>query len=557
MEFSSGMISIQSGVFTLLRRRFVMFTRRYLPWFFVALFSSGLIASTMAAAEPAAADKPNANNTQAAVFKFSELKSIEVENAQGEKVGNIADLVYNARNGSISYAALSFGSTLGIGGKLFAIPWQSFKPKYNAVDKKHTLVLNIDKKALENAPGFDSKNWPDVANPAWSTDVDQFYATARTTDTRDASRTGEPGARVSDLVGLGVKNDADESLGKVEDVVVDLGQGKLRYAAIAFGGFLGMGDKLFAVPFETLRAARDRNSNAFHIVLHVNKEAMKKAPGFDKNRWPNFGDANFTADVDRFYTQNTGHRTAPGTASFKSSNIVGMRVDNPQGEHLGRIESLVMDVKSGKIRYAALSFGGFLGMGDKLFAVPWSALKIQYNTERSQNHAVLDINKTRLEKAPGFDKNHWPDFANVEWANNINSYYGIGQATQTHAGMPARRIEDIVGVVVQNPQGEDLGKLSDVVINLQTGTANYAAMSFGGFLGIGDKLFAMPWRQIDFRNDAKSQKLTAVVNVSKESLEKAPSFDKNHWPDFADPNWSRDIDRHYGEQAAKPVKASE
>jgi len=526
-----------------------MFTRRCLLVTLLALLYSSMIAATNFAADPAAGNKSNSSGNQA-VFKFSDLKSVEIENMQGEKLGKVEDLVYNPHDGAISYAALSYGSTLGLGGKLFAVPWQSFKPRFDSVNKKHVLVLNVDKKTLESAPGFDSKNWPDVANPKWSTDVDKHYATV------DAKRTDQAGARTSDLVGLAVKNDADESLGKVEDVVVDLAKGKLRYAAIAFGGFLGMGDKLFAVPFETLRAARDRDSNRFHIVLHVNKEALKKAPGFDKNHWPDFGDTNFTADVDRFYSHNTGHRTTPGTTSFKSSNVVGMRVDNPQGEHIGRIESLVMDLKSGKIRYAAVSFGGFLGMGEKLFAVPWGALKIQYNTERSQNHVVLDVSKSRLEKAPGFDKNHWPNFADHQWANEVNAFYGLGQTAQSNEGMPARRIEDIVGAPVQNSQGQDLGKINDIVINLQSGTANYAALSFGGFLGIGDKLFAMPWRQIDFRVDAKSQKLTAVVNISKESLEKAPSFDKNHWPDLADPNWSREIDRHYGDQVAKPVKAS-
>jgi len=533
-----------------------MFTRRWLFIPSLAFLSSGVIAAIILAADPPAGNKSNLSGNQTAVFKFSDLKSIEVENKQGEKLGKVDDLVYNPYDGSVSYAALSFGSTLGFGGKLFAVPWQSFKPRFDSVNNKHVLVLNVDKKTLESAPGFESKNWPDVADPKWSTDIDKHYSTVRSTDSGDANRTTQAGARASDLVGLAVKNAADESLGKVEDVVVDLAKGKLRYAAIAFGGFLRMGDKLFAIPFETLRAARDRNSDSFHIVLHVNKEALKKAPGFDKNHWPDFGDANFAADVDRFYVQNTGHRTSAGTSSFKSSNVVGMRVDNPQGEHVGRIESLVMEVKSGKIRYAAVSFGGFLGMGEKLFAVPWGALKIQFNTERSQNHAVLDVSKSRLEKAPGFDKNHWPNFGDDKWASEVNSFYGLGQAAHHNEGMPARRIEDIVGAPVQNSQGQDLGKINDIVINLQTGTSNYAALSFGGFLGIGDKLFAMPWRQIDFRVDAKSQKLTAVVNVSKESLEKAPSFDKNDWPDLANPNWSREIDRHYGDQVAKPVKAS-
>ena len=345
-----------------------MFARRWFSLPMLALFGSGLINSTLQAADTAVGSDGKGS---AAIFRFSELKSVEVENAQGEKLGKVEDLVYNPQKGAISYAALSFGTTLGFGGKLFAVPWQALKPKYDTVNKKHTIVMNVEKKALESAPGFDAKHWPDVANPAWSTDVDKYYATARTTDVR-----GFAGARASDLVGLNVKNDSDDSLGKVDDIVVDLGQGKIRYAAIAFGGFLGLGDKLFAIPFDTLRAAPDQNDKTYHIVLHVNKESMKKAPGFDKNHWPDFGDANFTAGIDKFYVHHTGHRSVAGTNSFKSSHIVGMRVENPQGENLGKIDSLVMDLKSGKIRYAAVSFGGFLGMGDKLFAVPWTALHI-------------------------------------------------------------------------------------------------------------------------------------------------------------------------------------
>ena len=144
----------------------------------------------------------------------------------------------------------------------------------------------------------------------------------------------------------------------------------------------------------------------------------------------------------------------------------------------------------------------------------------------------------------------------MKWANDVNTFYGVARTTEANDAMPARRIEDIVGIEVQNRQGDNLGKINEVVINLQTGSANYAAMSFGGFLGIGDKLFAMPWRQVEFRNDAKSQKLTAVVNASKEVLAEVPSFDKNHWPDFGSPDWSREIDRHYGEQASSTNKKS-
>jgi hypothetical protein len=77
-------------------------------------------------------------------------------------------------------------------------------------------------------------------------------------------------------------------------------------------------------------------------------------------------------------------------------------------------------MRSGHVSYAVLSFGGFLGMGEKLFAVPWAALKLDTENKRF----TLDVDRAKLEAAPGFDKNHWPDMADSAWEQGIHSYYG-------------------------------------------------------------------------------------------------------------------------------------
>lgn len=97
-------------------------------------------------------------------------------------------------------------------------------------------------------------------------------------------------------------------------------------------------------------------------------------------------------------------RTDTRLKGLSSTSIVGNDIVNEMGENLGHVEDLMIDLDKGCIAYVVLSFGGILGIGDKLFAVPWSALKL--NTE---NHRfVIDVPKERLENAPGFDKDHWP-----------------------------------------------------------------------------------------------------------------------------------------------------
>ena len=112
------------------------------------------------------------------------------------------------------------------------------------------------------------------------------------------------------------------------------------------------------------------------------------------------------------------HQTSNEVLS--ASTLAGDTVRNTKGEDLGKIEELMIDVDRGRIAYAVLSFGGFLGMGDKLFAIPWEALTIDFD----EHEFVLDVDKDLLKNAPGFDKNHWPRMADRQWAQGIYDYYG-------------------------------------------------------------------------------------------------------------------------------------
>ena len=108
-------------------------------------------------------------------------------------------------------------------------------------------------------------------------------------------------------------------------------------------------------------------------------------------------------------------------ALVAASSMIGDDVRNLQGEDIGHIKELMIDLRSGRIAYAVLSFGGILGLGDRLFAVPWSALR--FNQE--EKVFLLDAIKERLEKAPGFDKDHWPNMTDATWSDAVDRYYGV------------------------------------------------------------------------------------------------------------------------------------
>ncbi|HSD73586.1 MAG TPA: PRC-barrel domain-containing protein [Steroidobacteraceae bacterium] len=109
----------------------------------------------------------------------------------------------------------------------------------------------------------------------------------------------------------------------------------------------------------------------------------------------------------------------PGPEVMAASTLTGNDVMNSQGENLGDIKAIMLDVPRGRVAYAVLSFGGILGAGDKLFAVPWGALKL----DTDNKCFLLEVDKDQLKEAPGFDKDHWPSMADVQWASQVHRYY--------------------------------------------------------------------------------------------------------------------------------------
>jgi len=105
---------------------------------------------------------------------------------------------------------------------------------------------------------------------------------------------------------------------------------------------------------------------------------------------------------------------------LSASTLEGDTVRNSAGDNLGKVDEIMVDIPSGRIAYVVLSFGGVLGMGDKLFAVPWTALRV----DEDEKCFILDVSKSTLESAPGFDKNNWPDMANTSWGTEIYQHYG-------------------------------------------------------------------------------------------------------------------------------------
>ena len=113
-----------------------------------------------------------------------------------------------------------------------------------------------------------------------------------------------------------------------------------------------------------------------------------------------------------------GHKSAPPQA-VRASTLIGTPVLNRQGQGVGKIHEVMFDLDSGRVTYAVLTFGGLLGVGNKLFAVPWPSLRL----DLSAGHFVLDVDKDKLARAPGFDEDEWPNMSDRYWGTDVHKFY--------------------------------------------------------------------------------------------------------------------------------------
>lgn len=110
-----------------------------------------------------------------------------------------------------------------------------------------------------------------------------------------------------------------------------------------------------------------------------------------------------------------------------------------------------------------------------------------------------------------------------------------------HSNQVVKAKDEVIGVEVKDASREDLGKIEEIVLDKKSGETRYVVLSFGGILGLGDKLFALPWHTLSYSAPEKC----FILNTPREKLDKAPGFEKENWPNMADLSWAESIESHY------------
>jgi sporulation protein YlmC with PRC-barrel domain len=222
-----------------------------------------------------------------------------------------------------------------------------------------------------------------------------------------------------------------------------------------------------------------------------------------------------------------------------SDKVEDTPVYNPKGERLGKVHHLMIDKYTGQVAYAVMSFGGFLGIGEKYHPLPWKMLT--YDT-RFDGY-VVDLDRDRLEKAPSYTPSHIPNWSDRSYTARLDEYWRGGYTAGLATDETDRLIssEKVEGTPVYDRNGKRLGKVDHLIIDKYTGQVAYAVMSFGGFLGIGEKYHPLPWKMLTYDTHLGGY----VVDLDRNRLENAPSYDSAVAPDWSDRSYTARIDEYW------------
>lgn len=238
-----------------------------------------------------------------------------------------------------------------------------------------------------------------------------------------ASRSAPQGAfgdlRASKLIGMAVENAQGESLGEIKDLVVDVNNERVHYAVLGFGGTLGMGEKLFAYPVGLFGPAAQRE----RLVLNVDREKLKGAPGFEKSRWPEWGRDRYGSDVNRYFGAASTVKPMPNERLVRASELIGKNVDDREGKKAGEIQDLVVNLETAKVHYAVFDFSKSWLTADKL--LPMSLKSLTFPADRKKD-PTLNVAKSEIDLSQGFEKRRWPDLNDPAYQKRVDAYLRSG-----------------------------------------------------------------------------------------------------------------------------------
>jgi sporulation protein YlmC with PRC-barrel domain len=340
------------------------------------------------------------------------------------------------------------------------------------------------------------------------------------------------------LIGSSVKNVQDEDIGQISDLLLDR-DGNVTGLIVGVGGFLGIGERDVALRWDAVELTTDDDGDPV-VRIDLDRDTLENAQEFE------YRDDDDQAGVwgERRDRERAAERMRVGGEAaiiarqeqdqFSVDRLLGSTLTNPEGEEIGEISELLLD-RDGRIAGVVIGVGGFLGIGERDVALQWDAIELMTD-EDGDPVARVDIDRDTLEQASEFEYRDDDDVAGV-WGSPREREERREPARAAERDAPAAahdqfvarqeagdiRAEMLMGKSLKNVQGEELGEISDLLVDRE-GKVRGVVVGVGGFLGIGRRDVALSWDAVEWATDEDGETI-ARVDVDRSTLRNAPRFE--------------------------------
>jgi sporulation protein YlmC with PRC-barrel domain len=533
-----------------------------------------LVNAAVAVAALLAASPAEAAHQLGKIESAKKVVGREIQTTQGEKVGELKDVVVDLESGRVLYTIVSAGGFLGINDELTAVAPSAFSSSGEA-----KLTINADKEKLTAAPRFTKDHESNLKDAGFAKQVYQHFG--QNLDWEQGSFNNVH--KASELIGMNVKNSSDQNIGEVSDLGIDLPAGRVTFVILGAGGVLGAGEKHYVMPPNAFTLASDNKS----LVSGIDKEKLADAPQLQRNNWQQLSDRSFAARVYQHYGKQPywtgatltptgreesrtyekreanqrdrisrdrnddsdlhvrrappGHEGARGTGEFanveEASRLIGMNVENARGVNIGKLTDIVVDLDSGRVLYGVVDLSGRAGSK----AVAPQSLSLG-NDDKSLRFTG---DQSKLNAAPPWGTSTDPN--NAQFAGRVYTHFGQQhdwfEASRNFRN--ARRATEVMKAKVENSQNENVGQIQNLMVDLPQGRVLYVILSAAPMVGRGNHLLAVPPNAFTPGSDRN----TLLTGLDKAKLEGAPRFSRTNLRELTTPAKAAEIYRYYDKQA--------
>ena len=506
----------------------------------------------------------------ASLIEAERLIGMDVQNSQGEKLGEIEEIVLDRDRSRIVYAVVASGGFLGFGERSVAVPWSAFQ-------------MPTSTTSSDSGPSG-STSYPD-RSPSGSTGSTQPGSTGSQGSTQSQGSTGSthstqpPSQREGNVGSVGAVQHSEPYLWHGEFVVLDIDADTLKQAAFdengtwpasadpaVFSGRPGMQSSTSGQ-----YPGQSPEDNPGHQPGRNPGHEPGKSPGHDPYKNPGHAKDQPSETATESSASSSTRASAQGQLvtvpddpdfwSYKLSKLINLDVRNTQGEEIGGIEKILVDAREGRIAYATLSTEGYLTEGNRLATVEWNTVTVDPANDRLMVEADRPT-LTRLAFIDGQD----PDpvlsgtMSSSTSMGSTSTYgrpegYGSSTGVSTSTSASGRTFgtqlvdaDQLLGIDVKSRNGEKLGEVEEIVLAREHEDIAYAVVAVGGVLETGGKKAAVPWQAFELASSdssttGTSQKTTTaatqaridhlILDADKANLEAAAFNDDGPWPESA------------------------